>query len=184
MILHVSSDASYLCEERAHSRAGGHFFLSNRLVKNGNKPPTLPTNNDAIHALFQIVKTVMSSAAEAEIGATFLNAKDALPIRTTLKELGHPQPPTPMQVDNTTAVGFANNTIKQKRSKTIYMRFYWIRDRTRQGQFKIYWAPGSTNLGEYHTKHHPPIHNRLMRPQFLHDDPHVQLSNLVVMHLL
>ena len=26
MILHVASDASYLCEERARSRAGGHFF--------------------------------------------------------------------------------------------------------------------------------------------------------------
>ena len=126
----------------------------------------------------------MSSAAEAEIGATFLNAKDALPIRTTLEELGHPQPPNPMQVDNTTSVRFANNSIKQKRSKTIYMRFYWIRDYTRQGQFKIYWAPGSTNLGNYHTKHDPPSHHCLMRPQFPHNDPQFQLDNLVVMHLM
>ena len=184
MILHVASDASHICEERSRSQAGGHFFLANQPVKNGNKPPTLPTNNGAIHTLCQIIKTVMSSAAEAEIGATFLNAKDALPIRTTLEEIGHPQSPTPMQVDNTTSVGFANNTIKQKRSKAIDMRFYWIRDRTRQGQFKIYWAPGSTNLGDYHTKHHPPSHHCLMRPQFLHDEPHVQLANLVVMHLL
>ena len=110
MILHVASDVSYLCKERACSRARGHFFLANRLVENGDKPPTLPTNNGAIHTLCQIIKTVMSSAEEAKIGATFLNAKDALPIRTTLEELGHPQPPTPMQVDNTTAVGFANNT--------------------------------------------------------------------------
>ena len=90
----------------------------------------------------------MYSAAEADIGATFLNAKEALLIRTTLEELGDPQPPTPMQVDNTTSVGFANNTTKQKRSKAIDMHFYWIRDCTRQGQFKIYWSPGSTNLGD------------------------------------
>ena len=115
MILHVASDASYLCEERARSRAGGHFPLANRLVENGDKPPTLPTNNGTIHTLCQIIKTVMSSAAEADIGATFLNPKDGLPIRTTLEELGHTQPPTPIQVDNTTVVGFANNTIKQKR---------------------------------------------------------------------
>ena len=51
MILHVAIDASYLCEERARSRVGGHFFLANRLVKNGDKPPTLPTNNGAIHTL-------------------------------------------------------------------------------------------------------------------------------------
>ena len=184
MILHISSDASYLCEERARSRSGGHFFLANRLVKNGDKPPTLPTNNGAIHTLCQIINTVMSSAVEADIGATFLNAKDDLPIRTTLKELGHPQPPTPMQVDNTTAVGFENNTINNKRSKAIDMRFYCIRYLTHQGQFKIYWVPGSTNLGDYHTKHHSPSHHRLMRPHLLHNKPHVQLSNLVAMHLL
>ena len=85
MILHVASDASYSCEERACSRSGGHFFLSNRLVNNGNNPPTLPTNNGAVHTMFQIIKTVMSSTAEAKIGATFLNAKDALPILTTLE---------------------------------------------------------------------------------------------------
>ena len=60
MILHVASNASYLCKERARSRAGGHFFLADRLVKNGDKPPTPPTNNGAIHTLLQIIKTVMS----------------------------------------------------------------------------------------------------------------------------
>ena len=79
----------------------------------------------------------MSLAEESKIGANFLNAKDALLISTTLKELGHPQPPTPMQVDNNTPVGFANDTIKQKRSKAIDMRFYWMRYFIRQGHFKI-----------------------------------------------
>ena len=63
MILHVASDASYLCEERARSQSGGHFFLANRLVKNGDKPTNLLTNNGAIHTLFQIIKTIISSAA-------------------------------------------------------------------------------------------------------------------------
>ena len=63
MILHVTSDAYYLCEEQARSRAGGHFFLANRLVKNGDKTPALPTNNSAVHTLCQIIKTIMSSAA-------------------------------------------------------------------------------------------------------------------------
>ena len=44
MILHVARDASYLCEERARSQAGGHFFLANRLVKMAtNHPPYPPT---------------------------------------------------------------------------------------------------------------------------------------------
>ena len=72
------------------------------------------------------MSNVMSSAAEAEIGATFLNSQETVPIRTTLAELGHPQPPTPIHVDNSTAAGFANNTIKQKRSQAIDMRFYGV----------------------------------------------------------
>ena len=126
----------------------------------------------------------MFSEAEAEIGATFLNYKDALPIRTTLKELGHPKPPTPMQVNNTTSVGFVNDTINQKRPKAFCMRFYWIRDSTGQGQFNIYWGPRSTNIGDYQTKHHAPVHHRLMRPHFLHYKTHVNLADLVIMHLL
>ena len=63
------------------------------------------------------MRNVMGSAAEAEIGATYINGQEYVPILTTLAKMGHPQPPTPMQVDNSTAEGFANRTIKQKRSK-------------------------------------------------------------------
>ena len=60
-----------------------------------------------------ILKLVAASAAEAELGALFLDAQEAKVICLILKELGHPQPPTPMHVNNTTAVGIINNTIKQ-----------------------------------------------------------------------
>ena len=126
----------------------------------------------------------MSSAAEAKIGATFLNAKDALPIRTILKELRHPQHPTPMQVDNTTEVGFVNDTINQKQLKAMYMCFYWIRDCICQVHFKIYWGPRSTNFRDYHIKHHSPVHHQLMCSYLFHDEPHVNLSNFIVLHLL
>ena len=56
-------------------------------------------------------------AAEAEIGATFDNGRDTIIIKTTLEEMGHPQPPTPVQVDNSTADAFANGTLKQQRSR-------------------------------------------------------------------
>jgi hypothetical protein len=52
----------------------------------------------------------MSSAAEAETGAVFINAKEGAVLRTTLEELGHKQPPTPMETDNTTATGYSNGT--------------------------------------------------------------------------
>ena len=49
----------------------------------------------------------MGSVAEAEIGATYIIGQEAVPIRTLLLELGHPQPATPIQVYDSTANGFA-----------------------------------------------------------------------------
>jgi hypothetical protein len=72
----------------------------------------------------KVLKHVMSSAAEAEIGAVFIKAKEGAVLRTTLEELGHKQPPTPMETDNTTATGYSNGTIKQKRTNAMDMRFY------------------------------------------------------------
>ena len=95
--------------------------------------------------------------------------------------MGHPQPPTPIQIDNTTAVGFANKTIKQRASKAIDMRFYWLQDRINQKQFVIYWSPGMNNLGDYHTKHHPAYHHKDMRPTILHSPNFV--SNLALLLL-
>ena len=64
--------------------------------------------NGPVHVVSKIIKFVMSSAAEAEIGASFIAAQEGVPIITCLEELGHKQPPVPIQVDNTAAIGFAN----------------------------------------------------------------------------
>ncbi len=112
-------------------------------------------------------KAVMSSAAEAELGALFLNAKEALYLRQILDKMGHPQPKTPMQTDNTTAEGVINNKIQPRRTKAMDMQFHWLRNRKVQGQFKIYWQPGGLNLVDYFTKHHPPAHHVNVRAEFL-----------------
>ena len=82
--------------------------------------------------------------------------------------MGHPQPPTLVQVDDSTTLGIATGTINQHKSKAMNMRFYWIRDRSNQDQFNIYWKPGSTNRGDYFTKHFPPSHHTTVRPNYLH----------------
>jgi hypothetical protein len=162
MALHIHSDASYLTAPEARSRAGGHFFLSS-LSPAAQPPP----NNGPVHNVAKIIKNVMSSAAEAEVGGLYVNAREGIPLRTTLEELGHPQPPTPLQTDNTTAHGIITGTCKQQRTRAIDMRFYWLRDWVQQGQFHLHWAPGQSNLGDYFTKHHSPSHHRAMRPMFL-----------------
>ena len=45
----------------------------------------------------------MRPAAEAEVGGLYMNAQELSPMRTTLEELNHPQPPTPLRTDNSTA---------------------------------------------------------------------------------
>jgi hypothetical protein len=81
--------------------------------------------------------------------------------------MGHPQAATPIQTDNACAAGIANETVKQRRSKAIDMRFYWIRDRIKQGQFIIHWRAGKDNLAYYFTKHHSPAHHKLIRSRYL-----------------
>jgi hypothetical protein len=92
----------------------------------------------------KIIDVVVGSATEAEIGVGYLNGHDIVPIVTTLEELGHVQGPTPIQVDNTTSDGFANGTMNQKRSKAMDMRWYWIRDRVRQGKYWCIFDPAKT----------------------------------------
>ena len=134
-------------------------------------PPLLvgppPPFNGAVFVLSNIMKNVMASAAEAELGALFFNAREAIPIRNTLREMGHPQPATPITTDNACAAGIANDTVKQKRSKAIDMRFYWIRDRVKQGQFCVRWAPGTMNRADYFTKHFWPAYHRVIRSTYL-----------------
>jgi hypothetical protein len=160
MILHCESDASYLTEPHARSRAGGYHYL-------GNHPSKPPRHNGPVLTISKVIKAVMSAASEAESGSLFLNGKEATVIRTSLEELGHLQPATPIATDNSTSAGIMNRSVKQQRSKAMDMRFYWVQDRVDQEQFRIYWAPGRTNLGDYFTKHHPPAHHRFMRPIIL-----------------
>ena len=164
MILHIDSDASYLSEPHARSRAGGFHYLSSH-----PKPNTKPPLNGAFHIVSNIMRNVMASATEAEVGALFFNAQTGAMFRTTLEEMGYPQPPTPIKTDNAAAEGIINDKVKQRRSKAIDMRFYWVRDRVRQGHFQIYWQPGSENHADYFTKHHSPAHHRSQRAIYLHE---------------
>ena len=119
----------------------------------------------------------MSSAAKAELGAMYINARKAVEIRTILEEMGHKQPATPIQVDNSTAEGIVNKRVQPKHTKAMDMRFHWLRYRSvSQKQFQFYWRPGPTNLADYWTKHHPAVHHRNMRPVFL--TPFSQLLEL------
>jgi hypothetical protein len=59
------------------------------------------------------------------------------------------------------------NFVSTTTSSPLDMRFYWLKDRQKQGQFDICWEPGKTNLADYTTKHHPSSHHKRVRPIYL-----------------
>ena len=112
-----------------------------------------PNNGDVLN-IAQITKT-MYSAAKSEIGAMYVNAREAVPARKSLNEMGHHQPRTPMQTENTAAHSVVTNNVQPKRTKEMNMRFHWLRCGDAQYQFRYYWRPGSQNWADYWTKHFP-----------------------------
>ena len=124
--------------------------------------------NSPIWVLAKVIKNVMASTAEAEVTSLFMNAQKAVSTRTCLIEMGHPQPATKIKTDNMTAKGILTGTLKQKKSKAIDMRLYWLKDCQEQGQFDITWKPGRHNLADYHTNHHAASrHTRIVRGIYL-----------------
>jgi hypothetical protein len=73
-----------------------------------------PPNNGAVLNIAKVIDAVVSSAAEAELGALFINAREAVYLRHILTEMGHVQPKIPIQTDNSTAEGIINATIQPK----------------------------------------------------------------------
>ena len=119
MILNIHSDASYLSEPRARSRIAGYYFLGSKPTH--GQPIKL---NGVIFTFCGILKFVVASAAEAELGAIFLNCKEGKIVRLILEELGHKQPPTPMHCNNKTATGIATDKVKKQHSRSMEMRFF------------------------------------------------------------
>jgi len=114
MVMKIHSDALYLSESGARSRACGHFFMG-WMPRNG-EPIIL---NGAFYTSSSIMRFVVVSEAEAELGALFHNCQTGMIFRQTLKDLGHPQPKTPVHCDNATAVGIASNTVKRQQLRSM-----------------------------------------------------------------
>ena len=116
MVLKVTSDAAYLVQPKARSRAAMHYHLGWRNSKGTNGP---------VNILCKTIKNVVSSAAEAETGSIYMGGKHACPMRTAVKELGRPQPITgsPFETNNSTAQGILTSKMQQKLSKSFDMHY-------------------------------------------------------------
>ena len=66
----------------------------------------------------------MASAVKSKLGALFRNGQQAVPICTTLIELGHPQAPIPIRTDNSASCGIVNDSIRKNKSRSMDMQFF------------------------------------------------------------
>jgi hypothetical protein len=155
----VQVDASYLSRSKGRSVAGGIGYFGDA------EDPT--TENGMVYAMSSIIDVVVASAGEAEYGSAFKNAQQSVSLRHIAIAMGHKQPATPILCDNEFAIGLASDSIKQKRSKSIDMRFHWLRDRIRQGQFRMIHLAGKKILADYLTKALPVDLHRAMVPRLV-----------------
>ena len=84
MILAGHYDAGFNNKTRARSGASAHIFFSEK--------ESIPNWNGPILTIDQIMKYVVSSAAESEITALFLTSKEMLKLKHTLNKMGWKQP--------------------------------------------------------------------------------------------
>ena len=147
MIIIANGDASYNSESNARSRGA--------VITWCGKLNDTSFHNGPIECISTLLPTIVASAAEAEYGTLFIAGKSLLPLRNTLHDLGYNQPPTILITDNEAAKNIANNTCKIRRSKSIDMRYHWIRDRIELKDFKIVWEPGDSSIADYMSKTQP-----------------------------
>ena len=113
------------------------------------------------------MRNILASAMEAELRDLFVNCQRGVATRMDLIEMSHAHTHTLEVMDSTTGDEFIDENIHQLRSRTIGMRFYWVRYRVRQGQLLVYWMSEEYNLAEYFTKHQTTSHHRAQRSTYL-----------------
>ena len=72
-----------------------------------------------------------------------------------------------LQVDNTTAVAFANNTVTKSKLKHIDCRQEWVKTLRDHNMFNVSWISTEYNLADFFTKILPGPRFRTLRDAFM-----------------
>jgi hypothetical protein len=151
-----------LLEQNGKSRTSAHIYLTNH----NNEE----FNNGTILTLSSTIKHVMSSASKAELAALYYGCKLAVPICTTLKEMGHPHLKcTMITTNNITAQGLTLGTMTPKASKLMDQHFHWLKCCNAQLQFLYLWRHGIDNCADYASKYHSAKHHQTVNPFYIHN---------------
>ena len=119
MRLLVHSDASFLVEWDSKSNYDSVFYLG--WHQSNDEEQKI---NGAIKVTASVLPLVAISVAEAEMGGAFYNTKKEKIFHMTLKRMGYKHGRTTIFVNNNTASGICNNTIKQQRSRSMNGQYF------------------------------------------------------------
>jgi hypothetical protein len=158
MLLQCHSDASYLSLPNSGSKAGGYITL-------GDHNPNFL--NSPLHCMSTIIPVVVASAGEAELAALFANMQICIILRTTLTNVGYPQPCTPMWCDNEFVKGMCESSVRPKKSKSMDVRFNWCRQHVSNGSFSIPFIASLADYADFFTKSLPVFRHLEMMPLFV-----------------
>jgi len=148
MTLHTVSDASFCSETKGRSRAGGVLYLGG--CDENNHPISSP-----VEVMSHIIDCIPDSAAEAEYISVHDTTKRGIYGRNILEGIGYPQRTTDHECDNKCAVGIANNTVHDRKTKHIDRRYHWVKNEVKNGHFNVIWKEGVGNIADFFTKYLP-----------------------------
>jgi hypothetical protein len=98
-------------------------------------------------------QTIALSSTEAEYMAMTHAGKEATFLQNIYGEVGIPTPlPTPLLVDNQSAIALAENPIFHARTKHIDVRHHWIREKIESGQLELEYVPTADQVADIFTK--------------------------------
>eukprot|EP00536_Pseudo-nitzschia_multiseries_P002668 jgi/Psemu1/5986/gm1.5986_g len=155
--------------DRAHPKGSGKFFYARAI-----------NNTSMLNALNDDVASAKDTKETHDTTMYFLNYAVNHPDGSMLEGrtfnapcdgISSGAPTLPKTNSMTAQEGVLNGTIKQKRSKMINMRFYWLEDRAEQDQFGIFWDSEKHNLADSPNKipPHPRSHHSRVRPIYLYE---------------
>jgi len=132
------TDSDYAGDHLDRKSTGGFlFFYGNSLISwSSQKQPV-----------------VALSSTEAEYVALHSGAREAVWLRRFLKELGYEQKgPTPIYVDNQSAIKLAKNPEFHKRTKHIEVKFHYTRELVEEGAIELCYLPTAEQRADIMTK--------------------------------
>ncbi len=139
IILFGFSDASYTCDGNALSQLGRCFFITkdSACISAGSKKDS----------------TVSHSSCESEIKAIDAAVREAVYLRSLLKELAYEQKkPTRIYVDSASAIEIFNILKTSHAVKHINVRIHYIRECINQREVSLVFIPSKYNVADVLTK--------------------------------